>query len=146
LVAAQQAVGAHLLSSEVPELQRAAQTCIDLLEQGVVSGERRLLHGDPKPDNFVLSSRGWLAIDPIPMFGDPTFEVSRYLSVPRAGLQAADRLQPLADALEIEPRSLARMLYVVLCHALAWHVAERDEEMVEERVGGLDSIRDLLDT
>jgi streptomycin 6-kinase len=145
LSAAEEAVRARLLTSASAVWWNDAERCLELVARGVLSNEVRLLHGDPKPENFVLSARGWLAIDPIPMVGDPVFEVARYLSIPVPGPGLGGRVRGCAAALEIEPARLARVLYVVLCHALAWHVADHDQEMIELRLSGLGSIRALLD-
>lgn len=59
------------------------------------------LHGDLHHENVLSSSRGWLAIDPKGLLGDPAYEVADIFRNP-AGMQklAADprRIARLADA------------------------------------------------
>jgi streptomycin 6-kinase len=40
-----------------------------------------LLHGDLHHDNILLSKRGWLAIDPKGIIGDPAFEVYGFIKI-----------------------------------------------------------------
>jgi streptomycin 6-kinase len=44
---------------------------------GGISGTSVLLHGDLNPTNVLSSARGWLAIDPKPMVGDPAYDAAR---------------------------------------------------------------------
>lgn len=46
------------------------------------AGASRLLHGDLHHDNIVLSERGWLAIDPKGVVGDPALEPAVFLHNP----------------------------------------------------------------
>lgn len=46
------------------------------------AGASRLLHGDLHHDNIVLSQRGWLAIDPKGVVGDPALEPAVFLHNP----------------------------------------------------------------
>ena len=56
------------------------------------------LHGDLHHDNIISSPRGWLAIDPRALLGDPAYEVANALNNP-AG----------ADDLVKDPRRIASM-------------------------------------
>ena len=60
------------------------------------------LHGDLHHDNILSSDRGWLAIDPKGLIGDPAYEVANVFINPVDGLQiAADprRIAARADIL-----------------------------------------------
>ena len=54
-------------------LDQAARFARDLTESGA---QRTLLHTDLHFENILSSDRGWLAIDPKPLAGDPAFEVA----------------------------------------------------------------------
>jgi streptomycin 6-kinase len=56
------------------------------------------LHGDLHHDNIISSSRGWLAIDPRALLGDPAYEVANALNNPLG-----------ADELVRDPRRIASM-------------------------------------
>lgn len=61
------------------------------------------LHGDLHHDNILASDRGWLAIDPKGLLGDPAYEVANVFRNPVGALPlAADprRVAALADAFE----------------------------------------------
>lgn len=65
-----------------------------------------LLHGDLGPGNAVLSERGWLAIDPYPMFGDRAFDVKQVLSL-RDLRDARKQIAFFADRLELDAQRIA---------------------------------------
>lgn len=72
----------------------------------------RLLHGDLHPGNILPSRRGWLAIDPHPLWGEPAYELEPLL---RGALQARsplptweERLQQLAPAERVLSWALVR--------------------------------------
>jgi streptomycin 6-kinase len=48
-------------------------------EAATATTERHLLHGDFHQDNVLSSQRGWLAIDPKGMFGDPAWDLGPLL-------------------------------------------------------------------
>lgn len=50
-----------------------------LAELASVNEHDRLLHGDFNQRNVLQSERGWLAIDPRPMIGDPAYELALWL-------------------------------------------------------------------
>jgi len=70
------------------------------------SDDMVLIHGDLGPSNVVLSERGWLAIDPYPVLGDPAFDVGHDLS--RCDLRnAREHIATFADRLELDGRRIA---------------------------------------
>ena len=59
------------------------------------------LHGDLHHDNIISSGRGWLAIDPKGLIGDPTYEVANAFQNPVGAEKLAAeprRIASLADA------------------------------------------------
>jgi streptomycin 6-kinase len=57
------------------------------------------LHGDLHYDNIISSGRGWLAIDPVGLFGDPAYEVAPAFVSPSG-----------AEALVADPRRISALL------------------------------------
>ncbi len=62
-----------------PRLDGLARLARSLLEH---QRDRMPLHGDLHHENVVRSDRGWLAIDPNGLVGDPAFEVANIFSNP----------------------------------------------------------------
>lgn len=60
------------------------------------------LHGDLHHDNIISSTRGWLAIDPRALLGDPAYEVANAFNNPIG-----------AEALVRDPRRIASMADVL---------------------------------
>ena len=74
------------------------------------STDEVLLHGDLGPGNVVLSERGWLAIDPYPVLGDPAFDVGHSLS--RCDLRdAREHITFFADRLALDAGRIAGWTY-----------------------------------
>lgn len=48
-------------------------------ELAATSPAELILHGDFHPRNVLRSSRGWLAIDPRPMIGEPAYDLANHL-------------------------------------------------------------------
>ncbi|NGP17315.1 aminoglycoside phosphotransferase family protein [Devosia aurantiaca] len=89
------------------------------------------LHGDLHHDNILSSDRGWLAIDPKGVFGDPAYEIAPvFINPERATVIAADprRIATRADILAQRlGYSRKRMLGWACAHAAlsaAWDLAE----------------------
>jgi len=81
-----------------PAARRAQAMCADLL---ATTSVRRPLHGDFHHDNVVGSARGWLAIDPKGLVGDPHYEVANVFRNPYGAGELAirpARIAALADA------------------------------------------------
>lgn len=83
----------------------------DLLAELPAATPRRvLLHGDFHPGNVLSSRRGWLAIDPKPMAGDPGYDpwpLLKQIDDP-TGRPAvlAQRIALLGDELSLEPQRI----------------------------------------
>jgi streptomycin 6-kinase len=82
-----------LRDESLPATKRDQPWLTPMLEQAreaaASTTERRLLHGDFHQDNVLSSQRGWLAIDPKGMFGDPAWDLGPLLF---------NNLQPTGDA------------------------------------------------
>ena len=107
-------------------------------------GEERLLHGDFISKNLVSdvgSPIRWVAIDPLPMFGDPAAEVAAF-----AAYHPVDLILPITEALAqvlgLEPRRALRWAAIWTIHqaAQAW----RDDQQQLEHLVRSATLNDLL--
>jgi streptomycin 6-kinase len=103
------------------------------------SGEARsvVLHQDFHGGNVLRSrERGWLAIDPKPLVGDPAFDAASLLRDRRWLLGAPDDVRRIRRRLDVLAESAGldreRMRLWGIVHALAWGVVggELDGDMV----------------
>lgn len=88
----------------------------------------RVLHGDLHQQNLLWSvDRGWVAIDPHGVVGDPGYDVGPFLINPwnadPAGL-LAHRLPLLAQRLDMPVERVAGWGLVRAALAEAWHVQD----------------------
>lgn len=106
--------------------------------------EQRVLHGDFITKNLVsdvTSPAGWVALDPLPMTGDPAAEVAAF-----AAYHPADLILPIAEGLA---RSLSLDIQRALQWAAIWSVHQaaqgwRDDQSQLEHVVELAAVNDLL--
>ncbi len=108
------------------DLVRAARrTLEDLLGDAPVPC---VLHGDLHPHNLLWSDdRGWVAIDPHGLIGDPGYDVGPLLINPwtaEAARSLDRRLAQLADVLGMAVDRLAAWGLVRAVLAEAWHVQD----------------------
>ena len=97
----------------------------------------RVLHGDLHHDNILLGERGWLAIDPKGLMGDPAFDAANlfYNPLERDDLcLAPERIARMADvfshSMRQDPRRLLDHAFAYGCLSAAWHCEDgnsRDE-------------------
>jgi len=84
-----------------------------------------VLHGDLHHENIILSDRGWLAIDPKGIIGDPAYDVCAFIRNPR--LQElksisliVHRIQLFSEQLAIDPQRLKSWVYVQAVLEACW--------------------------
>lgn len=113
--------------------------------------EARPLHGDLHHDNILSGPRGWLAIDPHGVVGDPAYDAANLLYNPierddlrtdtaRAG-RLAEALAPSVD------RPVAVVLGFAFCHAClsaAWHREDGNTQEAVRSLAVARAIRPLL--
>ena len=102
----------------------------------LAGGPVQPLHGDLHHDNILFGRRGWLAIDPHGLIGDPAYDAANLLYNPleRQDLRTDPvRARRLADVLApAAQRPVAAVLGYGFCHAClsaAWHL--EDENVAE---------------
>lgn len=93
-----------------PLLQMGADLYGSLATQ---AASARVLHGDANQRNVLQSARGWLAIDPRPMLGDPCSELTMWVTT---------RLDEVADPVQ-RVSTLAARLELPRTRALTWVAA-----------------------
>jgi streptomycin 6-kinase len=104
---------------------------LEMMRTGGGTAERVLLHGDLNPTNVLRSARGWLAIDPKPMAGDPAYDGARLVLQldPEPGRDPVDvfgeRIRAMAGGLGVEPERVGR-----------WCVADVVEHCTFAAAGG----------
>ena len=90
------------------------------------------LHGDLHHDNIISSDRGWLAIDPKGVLGDPHYEVANAFRNPQGAAIASDprRIKARADILSSRLGfDRKRMLGFAAAHSglsICWNLASGD--------------------
>jgi streptomycin 6-kinase len=97
-------------------------TGADLLTDLAISGgSETLLHGDFHQRNLLRSERGWLAIDPQPMIGEPAYDLAIFL-VNRINEETnpVSRAANLATRLGIAPDRVLRWLAAQTIQLSSW--------------------------
>ena len=85
-----------------------------------------LLHGDFHRRNVVLSQRGWLAVDPLAMVGDPSYDAALFLQHDMDGRVTPARVDALADRLGLDRARTRRWLFALGVQAASWHLSIGD--------------------
>lgn len=95
------------------------------------------LHGDLHHDNILHGSRGWLAIDPKGVLGDPGFDAANMFYNPLDRDDLCLDPERIADMAEVFAKTLGQAPRAILDHAIAygclsasWH--HEDDNAVEE--------------
>jgi streptomycin 6-kinase len=119
-----------------------------LLDQGRAP---RPLHGDLHHDNVLDAPRGWLAIDPKGLVGDPAYDVANLFYNP---LDRDDlRLDParirsmarvLADVLDRDPADVLGWAIVDISLSAAWATEDRRPDRVASDLRIVAAIRSVL--
>lgn len=108
------------------DVVQAARRVLDRLLRD--PAEDRVLHGDLHPQNLLWSDdRGWVAIDPHGVVGDPGYDVGPFLINPWNADPAAlldHRLPLLAQQLDMPVQRVAAWGLVRAVLAEAWHVQD----------------------
>jgi streptomycin 6-kinase len=106
------------------------------------------LHGDLHHDNIVLGQRGWLAIDPKGVLGDPGFDAANlfYNPLDRDALcgdpERIERMaQTLSRTLKQDPRRLLDHAFAYGCLSAAWHGEDGNAKDESREISVARSIR-----
>jgi streptomycin 6-kinase len=99
-------------------------------------GEEKLLHGDLHHDNILFDDeRGWIAIDPKGLIGDPAFHGSRFIQnfwgeTPTSDL-VQKRISLIASALNVPEKRVAQWAYVDCIISNCWTLEEDHEAEID---------------
>lgn len=105
--------------------RRAARVAGELLATEV---NPRLLHGDIHHGNILRSSqRGWLAIDPQGVVGEPAYEVANAFFNPDDGLQTTPKrieslIRVFSERLNFGPRRVLQFAFAYGCLSSSWQM------------------------
>jgi streptomycin 6-kinase len=111
----------------------------------------RPLHGDLHHDNVFDAARGWLAIDPKGLLGDPAYDVANvfYNPLDRDDLRLdPDRIGSMARAfagvLGRDPADVLRWAIVDISLSAAWHTEDGRPDRVANDLRIVAAIRSVL--
>ncbi len=82
--------------------------------------EVKPLHGDLHHENILFGERGWLAIDPKGVLGDPGFDAANMFSNPLHRHELTLDPERIAHMAEVFGRVLGQPPVAILDHAIAW--------------------------
>jgi streptomycin 6-kinase len=109
----------------------AAQTAERLLDH---QRDVRPLHGDLHHENVFFGPRGWLALDPKGLVGDPAFDVANlfYNPLDRTDLRTSPRrVRSIADlfakVLGRDERTILDHGFAHACLSASWHVEDGND-------------------
>jgi streptomycin 6-kinase len=112
----------------------------------------RPLHGDLHHENLLLAPRGWLAIDPKGLLGDPVYDVANmfYNPLARDDLRRdPDRIGSMAHAfaevLDRDPSTILRYAFAHACLSAAWHTEDGDAAKASGSLGVAAAIQPLIE-
>jgi len=102
------------------------------LAERLLAGQRgiRPLHGDFHHENALHAPRGWIAIDPKGVLGDPAFDVANLFYNPLESelrydpARAARLAHALAPAVEREPVELLDWAFAFTALSASWHAED----------------------
>ena len=108
----------------------------------------RPLHGDLHHDNLLSSPRGWLAIDPKGVLGDPAFDAANmfYNPLERDDLcldpeRIAGMAAVFSRGMGIDPRRLLDFAVAYGCLSAAWHAGDGNDRDEARELAVADAIR-----
>ena len=112
----------------------------------------RPLHGDLHHDNILHGTRGWLAIDPHGVLGDPAYDAANLLYNPlerqdlRTDPERARRLaETLGPAVGRPAQAVMAWGFCHACLSAAWHLEDENHEEAERSLAVARAIRRALE-
>lgn len=108
----------------------------------------RVLHGDLHHDNILHGQRGWLAIDPKGLLGDPGFDAANFFYNPleRHGLtrdpeHIAYMAETFAGTLGQNPATILDHAIAWGCLSSSWHAEDENTAEEESELAVVESVR-----
>ncbi len=123
----------HIKGNVTPAILDKAQEIFDELNGS--KEKDMLLHGDLHHDNILSDEdRGWIAIDPKGVIGDPAYNGSRFIinnwSKRTSTELLPSRVTAVAEALGYDERRIAGWAYVDLVISNCWSMESGDESKI----------------
>jgi streptomycin 6-kinase len=107
------------------------------------SAERTvLLHGDFHRRNVLRSARGWLAVDPGPWVGDPSFDAACFLQHDMDDASTIARADSLSRRLDLDPRRTRQWLFPVAVQAASWFLSTGDDAQCQAILAVVSAMED----
>jgi streptomycin 6-kinase len=111
----------------------------------------RPLHGDLHHENLFHTRRGWLAIDPKGLIGDPAYDVANmfYNPLDRDDLRTdpgriLSMARAFAQAVGREPGTVLRWAFAHVCLSAAWHAEDGDGDKAAADLGVAAAVHSVL--
>jgi streptomycin 6-kinase len=108
----------------------------------------RPLHGDLHHENVFFGVRGWLALDPKGLVGDPAFDVANlfYNPIDRDDLRTDPRrmhsvASRFAKVLRRDQRTILDHGFAHACLSAAWHVEDGNHAEAQRSLAVASAIR-----
>jgi streptomycin 6-kinase len=133
-----------------PLIREAAEMAATLL-----SDQRDVhpLHGDLHHENLLLGERGWLAIDPKGLIGDPAYDVGNMFYNPLARddlrtdpARIGSMARIFARTLDREVRTVLRWAFVHACLSASWHLEDGNPAKAAGSLGVAAAVRAVIGT
>jgi streptomycin 6-kinase len=113
--------------------------------------ELRPLHGDLHHENIMLGPRGWLAIDPKGVLGDPAFDAANLFYNPlgyddlcRDPVRIAHMASVFAKTIGQEEQTILDHAIAYGCLSAAWHAGDANAAEEERELSIALAIRNVL--
>src|SRR3989338_417308 len=112
------------------------------------SKEGKLLHGDIHHENILFDEkRGWLAVDPKGIIGEPAFNAARFLRNTNFEnqLRLEERIEIVASVLQEEKLRLTAWAYIDRIFSTSWSIQSKSDTW-KESMKCAEELTALLDT
>ena len=111
----------------------------------------RPLHGDLHHENLWLAERGWLAIDPKGLVGDPAYDVANmfYNPLDRDDLRTnpariGSMARVFARTLDRDTATVLRWAFVHACLSASWHLEDGNAAKADGSLGVAAAVRAVI--
>jgi streptomycin 6-kinase len=112
----------------------------------------RPLHGDFHHENLWLGERGWLAIDPKGLIGDPAYDVANMFYNPLARddlrtdpARIGSMARVFATTLDRDVATVLQWAFVHVCLSASWHLEDGNAAEAMRSLGVASAVRTALD-
>lgn len=111
----------------------------------------RPLHGDFHHENLWLGERGWLAIDPKGLIGDPAYDVANMFYNPLARddlrtdpARIGSMARVFATTLDRDVATVLQWAFVHACLSASWHLEDGNAAEAMRSIGVASAVRTAL--